>query len=165
MKMSKALKKLKFWSRKKRKRKSLGLEPSYPDSSHCHCCYSCASTQPSAPPLPSWLQAEPTQDAIHTADHAEPFPVPELSYPTLFQYPTQEDTVSETESHRSPICPAPSYQQYLVPNPVYGLPVVQQAGRRERSAGFLGCVIDFGVDLIRCFCPCFRIREEVCIQL
>ncbi|XP_022714469.1 uncharacterized protein LOC111274079 [Durio zibethinus] len=162
MKMLKAVKKLKFWSSKKRKRKSLGFDPSSPPS-RCHCCYSCSSTQPSAPPLPSWLEAEMTQDAIPTPDQAELFP--EFSYPTdQVQYPTQDIVSSPVFSAPFPApapapAAAPSYQQYLVPNPVYGLPVVQTA-RRERSAGFFSCVINFGVNLIRCFCPCFRIREE-----
>ncbi|XVF23147.1 hypothetical protein REPUB_Repub13aG0012600 [Reevesia pubescens] len=130
MKMFKAVKKLKFWSRKKKKRKSLGPEPCDP-ASHCHCYYSCSSVQPSAPPLPSWLQAELTQDAIPTPNQAEHFP--EFSYPTDYQvqYPTQD--IVSSPMLPAPV-PAPSYQQYMVPNPVYGLPVVQTA-RRERSAG------------------------------
>ncbi|XWS20680.1 hypothetical protein CRYUN_Cryun31cG0123900 [Craigia yunnanensis] len=157
MKLFKAVKKLKFWSRKKGKRKSLGPEPSCPPS-HSHCCYSCYSVQPSAPQLPSWLRAELTQDGAAIPDRAEPFP--EFSYPTdQVQYPIQ-DNVSGPMFQAPAPAPAASYQQYMVPNPVYGLPIVQTA-RRERSAGFFGCVIGFGVDLIRCFCRCFRISEEV----
>ncbi|OMO95513.1 hypothetical protein CCACVL1_05385 [Corchorus capsularis] len=170
MKMFKAVKKLKFWSRKKRKRKSLEPPPSYPVSSpyyqYHHCYYSYSSLQPSAPPLPPWLQEELTQDAVPPPDQAdEPLSEQEVSYPSLVQFPTEDnsDVVSETESQ--------SYQQYMVPNPVYGVPVVVQQqkqeaiSRRERSTGFFGCVIEFGVSLFRCFCPCFRIRDEVCRQM
>ncbi|XVE91015.1 hypothetical protein DITRI_Ditri20bG0122100 [Diplodiscus trichospermus] len=162
MKMFKAMNKFKFWSRKTRKRKNSSRSPPY----HCHCCYSCSSVQPSAPPLPSWLLLELTQDAaapIPVPDHqAEPFP--ELSYTTDQPHYPSQDMVSGPMFPASVPAPAlalaASYQQYMVPDPVYGLPVVQTA-RRERSAGFFGCVIDLGFHLIRCFCPCFHINEEV----
>ncbi|KAL1833396.1 hypothetical protein ACET3Z_003047 [Daucus carota] len=51
-----------------------------------------------------------------------------------------------------------SYQQYMVPNPVYGMPVVPTA-RRERSVGVFGCVFNVGKLLVRFACPCFRITE------
>ncbi|XP_039017385.1 uncharacterized protein LOC120148291 [Hibiscus syriacus] len=166
MKMFKAVKKLKFWSKK---RKSIAPRPSSSFSpSYCHICYSSASVhsshyyqssylsssmQPSAPPLPPWLQAELTQDEFPTPEQAEPFP--EFSSPTdQVQHPTQD-----TESSLIFTAATPSYQQYMDPNPVYGLPLVQQTGRRERSGGFFGCVIDFSLHLFRCFCPCFHIRE------
>ncbi|MFQ6638918.1 hypothetical protein Gotur_016150, partial [Gossypium turneri] len=124
--MFKAVKKLKFWSRKKRKRKSLAPQPSH---CFCHCSHSTSShyyqcnypyspLQPSAPPLPPWFQAELTQDEFLTSEQAEAEPFPEFSHPT--------DLVQDIES--DPMIPAaavPSYQQYMVSNPVYG-PVVQQ---------------------------------------
>ncbi|TYI26507.1 hypothetical protein E1A91_A05G116600v1 [Gossypium mustelinum] len=158
--MFKAVKKLKFWSRKKRKRKSLAPQPSH---CICHCSHSTSShyyqcnypyspLQPSAPPLPPWLQAELTQDEFPTLEQAEAEPFPEFSHPT--------DLVQDIES--APMIPAaavPSYQQYMVSNPVYGPPVVQQTGRRERSGGYFGCIIDISLRLIRCFCPCVHVRE------
>ena len=154
MKMMKAVKKLKFWSRKKRKKKT--QEPYYPPPPPpCHCYHSCYSTQPSAPPLPPWLEPEQT--------HL----VPDISYPSQTQLPPQPREIIDVleTSPMYPTLPAPtasisssSYQQYMVPNPVYGMPVVETA-RRERRAGFFGCVVNFGVHLIRCFCPCFSIRE------
>ncbi|XP_010265473.1 PREDICTED: uncharacterized protein LOC104603195 isoform X2 [Nelumbo nucifera] len=59
--MIKALKKLKVWSRnKKKKRKTHALQPSPPPALHCSCCY--CSNQPSAPPLPSWVDFDQTQE-------------------------------------------------------------------------------------------------------
>jgi hypothetical protein len=156
MKMMKAVNKLKFWSRKKRKKKT--QEPYYPPPPPCHCCHSCYSTQPSAPPLPPWLDLEQTHQAI-PAPVLQPFP--DLSYPNQTRVPIHE-IVSETSPIMYPTLPAtastPSYQQYMAPNPVYGIPVGQTA-RRERTAGIFGCVINFGIHLFRCFCPCFHIRE------
>ncbi|KAL4332372.1 hypothetical protein GQ457_07G033450 [Hibiscus cannabinus] len=167
MKLLKAVKKLKFWSKKKKKRKSLAPQPSFSFTPpHSHSCYSSSSVhsshyyyqcsysvQPSAPPLPPWLQAELTQDESPTPEQAEPFP--EFSYQTdQVQHSTQD-----IESGPMLTAAAPSYQQYMDPNPVYGLPLVQETGRRERSGGFFGCVIDFSLHLIRCFCPCFHISE------
>ncbi|KAG2704384.1 hypothetical protein I3843_05G001700 [Carya illinoinensis] len=153
MRMMKAVKKLKFWSRKKR-RKNHVHEPYYPPST-CHCGHSYYSTQPSAPPLPPWLDLEQTC-------HPIPSPVihalPDLTFPSQNQL-SQQEIVFETTSIMHPVMPAAtSYQQYMAPNPVYGVPLVQTT-RRERRAGFFGCVINFGIHLIRCFCPCVRIRE------
>ncbi|KAA8545415.1 hypothetical protein F0562_020199 [Nyssa sinensis] len=155
MKMIKAVKKLKFWSRKKKKKNHFIEHPHPPQPPppppcyfHCHC--SCPPFQPSAPPLPSWLDYENTHDSISAAEvgpvsgdqaqfHSQEI-VPDLTslYPTL------------------PV--STSYQQYMVPDPVYGMPVAP-AIKRERAGGFFGCIINIGVNLIRCFCPCFRVRE------
>ncbi|KAJ9159096.1 hypothetical protein P3X46_024627 [Hevea brasiliensis] len=156
--MIKAVKKLKkFWPRKKRRKKT-HQEPYYLPPPPCHCCCSYSTpVQPSAPPLPPWLVPDQTNETI-TAPGVQH--LPEVGYQGQIRLPSQEIVV-ET----NPACPTLpiettqlSYQQYTVPNPVYGVPVVQTP-RRERSAGFFGCVISFGVNLIRCFCPCFRIRE------
>ena len=154
--MIKAVKKLKFWSRKKRKKKT--HQPYYhplppPPPNHC-CCSRYSSTQPSAPPLPpSWFDS----DTNHETPLAPGFPEP--SYPSQTQQIYQE-IITET-SQIYPTLPerSSSYQQYMVPNPVYGIPVAQTAARRERSAGVFGCVVDFGIHLMRCFFPCYRIRE------
>jgi hypothetical protein len=162
MKMMKTVKKLKFWSRKKRKKKT--HEPYYPPPPlpppPCHCCHSCYSTQPSAPPLPPWLDFE----QIHQAIPAPALqPDPDLFYPNQTRVHTQEIVSETTPLIMHPALPAAtasdtSYQQYMAPKPVYGIPV-GETGRRERRAGFFGCVVNFGLHLFRCFCPCFRIRE------
>ncbi|KAF5731796.1 hypothetical protein HS088_TW18G00481 [Tripterygium wilfordii] len=151
------MKKLKFWSKKKRKkRRKTQDEPYYypPSTSFHHCCcpHSSSSTQPSAPPLPSWL--EPL---------APPPLFPEVAYSGQARLSSQE-IASETNYHRESATDADaanlqSYQQYLVPNPVYGVPAVVHRPRRERSAGFFGCIVEFGVNVVRCFCPCFRLQE------
>ncbi|KAK8641626.1 hypothetical protein V6N13_011014 [Hibiscus sabdariffa] len=133
MKLLKAVKKLKFWSKKKKKRKSLAPQPSFSFTpSHSHSCYSSSSVhsshyyqcsysvQPSAPPLPPWLQAELTQDESPTPEQAEPFP--EFSY----QADQVQHSTQDIESGPMLTAAAPSYQQYMDPNPVYGLPLVQE---------------------------------------
>ncbi|KAK9286492.1 hypothetical protein L1049_014890 [Liquidambar formosana] len=153
--MIKAAKKLKFLLRKRKKKKT--HIPQYlPSTCHCWCPYS--STQPSAPPLPPWLETEQTHEAFFAA---EVQPGLGLAGSSQAQF-LQEDIVLETSS-LYPITPADttSYQQYMAPNPVYGVPVapVAPAVRRERSVGLFGCFVKFGINLIRCFCPCFHIRE------
>ncbi|CAK7357203.1 unnamed protein product [Dovyalis caffra] len=156
--MIKAARKLKkLWPRKKKRKKTHQYQEPYyyhpPSSCHYCCSYPTALAQPSAPPLPPWLEPELTYEAI-SAPGIGVQPLPELAYPSQIQAPSQE-IVEET----APMYPAlSSYQQYLVPNPVYGVPVEQKLVR-EKSAGFFGCVVNFGINIIRCFCPCFRIRE------
>ncbi|XP_008218648.2 PREDICTED: uncharacterized protein LOC103318957 [Prunus mume] len=175
-KMIKAVKKLKFWSRKKRKKKTHHHQPYYPPppptrpaplppGPRHHCC-SCSSstysTQPSAPPLPPWLDAEYTHEALF-APLVQP--APEFGYQAD---PRQQEPTMKTNagSGTTSIYPtSSSYQQYMVPDPVYGVPVAQttRATTTERSAaaGVFGCVVDFGIRFFRCFCPCFHIREVV----
>ncbi|KAE8700795.1 hypothetical protein F3Y22_tig00110556pilonHSYRG00770 [Hibiscus syriacus] len=156
--MFKAVRKLEFWSKK---RKSIAPRPSSSFApSYCHSCYSSASVhsfhyyqssylsssmQPSAPPLPPWLQ-----DEFPTPEKVEPFP--EFSSPA--QHPTQD---IESDLMFTPA--SPSCQQYMDPNPVYGLPLVQQKVEERYQVGFNGCVTDFSLHLFRCLCPCFHIRE------
>lgn len=155
--MIKAAKKLKkFWPRKKKRKKTLQYHETYyhhpPSSCHCCCSYPTAPTQPSAPPLPPWLEPELTYEAVSAPGLQS---LPELAHPSQIQVPSQEIVMETT-----PIYPTlPSYQQYLVPNPVYGVPV-EQKPRREKSTGFFGCFVDFCANLISCFCPCFRIQEK-----
>ncbi|KDP42509.1 hypothetical protein JCGZ_00306 [Jatropha curcas] len=160
--MIKAVKKLKkFWPRKKRRKRTYHQEPYYqppPPPYHCCCSHSTAPVQPSAPPLPPWLDFDQTTQENISAPGAHHLP-PDLVYQSQSQFPSQEIVV-ET----NPICPTLpvetplTYQQYIVPNPVYGVPVVGTP-RKERSAGFFGCIISFGVNLVRCLFPCFLIRE------
>ncbi|KAJ4950918.1 hypothetical protein NE237_027750 [Protea cynaroides] len=148
--MMKALKKLKVWSRKKKRRKSHVYQPP-PSTSYC--C-SCSSTQPSAPPQPSWHEFE-TQEATSVSVVFQPCdfdrtrPQPQFSSP---------QTVSETTPLYAPSPVSPSYQQYMVQSPVYGVPV-ESEHQTERAAGLFGCVMSIGPHLIRCFCPCFQFRR------
>ncbi|KAJ0009970.1 hypothetical protein Pint_33091 [Pistacia integerrima] len=152
----KVMKKLKFWSRKKRKKEHSydydQHQPYYCPHYHQYYCSCTSSTpQPSAPPLPPWLESDETE-CYESYDYV----------PSQTQLEYSEEDVEET----SPICPelknsesSESYQQYLAPNPAYGLPVTAESGRRERRSGFFGCAAGFGFDLFRCFFPCFHIRE------
>ncbi|XP_019171810.1 PREDICTED: protein enabled homolog [Ipomoea nil] len=167
MKMIKAMKKLKFWSRKKKKKL---IKPPFkdhipppppprrppppPPPPCCHCYYPYSPVEPSAPPLPPGVDfgafEEETHDTILLAE---------------------EDIISITEKTSQddgdPMSSPPeniteSYQKYMDPNPVYGVPATAAAGpaiRSERGAGGFGCVIDVGFHLFRCFFPCFHVRE------
>ncbi|KAK9928851.1 hypothetical protein M0R45_025970 [Rubus argutus] len=169
--MIKAVKKLKLWSRKKRKRRPHPPPPPYdppppPPARHqCHCCCSytasSSTTQPSAPPLPPWMDyTEPTHE-IETLPVPElRHPAPELAYHPL-PVPVQQESTSALNLNTSQTS---SYQQYMVPipDPVHGVPVAQApTAARERSAGFFGCVVDFGTHLFHCLFPCFHIREVI----
>ncbi|KAL2342290.1 hypothetical protein Fmac_010230 [Flemingia macrophylla] len=128
----KAVKKLKLWSKKKRKKTN---------EYHTHYCCSCSSqAQPSAPPLPSsssWLQVEYD------------------NYGTFLPSPQQQEvTDSSPVSHT----PNSSLQQYMVSvsEPVYGIPVpVIHTITRDRSTGQYGCVFRFGIphDTYQTFSP------------
>ncbi|KAK2987007.1 hypothetical protein RJ640_024905 [Escallonia rubra] len=160
MKVMKTMKKLKFWSRKKKKKKINVTDHHLPSTSH-HCSQ-CQhhSVQPSAPPLPSWLDYEQTHDTIFRAEVcASVFSGFASSSQAQFSY-APEDAVPELSPVHStlPVSTGCSYQQYMVPNPVYGMPVLPPA-TRERSAGIFGRAVKFCVHLIRCFCSCFRIEK------
>ncbi|KAJ0800722.1 hypothetical protein HanPI659440_Chr03g0106851 [Helianthus annuus] len=144
MKVMKHLKSLKFWSKKKKKKRITTIHHHSPPP----CCCSPAF-QPSAPPLPSWLDYEQQTYTQHllTAD---------VKFSVL---PKEHDISNVNPSSSSgDVETGCSYQQYMVKNPVYGVPVLQST-ETERSAGALGCVFNIGAHLFRCFFPCFRIRD------
>ncbi|XP_073269887.1 uncharacterized protein [Primulina huaijiensis] len=169
MKVIKSLKKLKFWPRKKRKTKLQfttekppprrpAPSPPLPAYHAWHNHYQPVS--PSAPPLPPWLEfdheSEETllQSEVNSASTSSDnsriqaqFSPPELINDT----PTAKKEKSPADSS--------SYQQYLVPNPVYGTPVVLESKKSERANGDFGCVLNIGVHMVRCVFPCFHIRE------
>lgn len=138
-----AKKKLKFWSKTKKPKKNTNSYHFHPPSP-CHCCtFSCSSAvQPSAPPrppLPPWIN-----DRNWTFPSSAPSP------------PGAEEG--------GEVAAPPLYQQYMAPNPVYGVPmVVKNSGRREKWLTVTGCGGDWGIRLIQCFCPCFRIRVQEAI--
>ncbi|MFS7919270.1 hypothetical protein Hanom_Chr03g00210771 [Helianthus anomalus] len=144
MKVMKHLKSLKFWSKKKKKKRITTIHHHSPPP----CCCSPAF-QPSAPPLPSWLDYEQQTYTQHllTAD---------VKFSAL---PKEHDISNANPSSSSgDVESGGSYQQYMVENPVYGAPVLQST-ETERSAGAVGCVFNIGAHLFRCFFPCFRIRD------
>ncbi|OWM79303.1 uncharacterized protein LOC116193954 [Punica granatum] len=157
--MKAAVKRLKkLWPPKKKRKR---LSSDWYDEHHRHCLdltpppppllhyrrFSCSSsspsTQPSAPPLPSWLEPDDTGYAV-----------PELTF--------QDESGSGVAESNVVV----SYHQYMAPEPAYGVPLLPAADRRERlgsgsgsGGGFFGCLAKFGINVIRCFCPCFHIRE------
>ncbi|XP_026384020.1 uncharacterized protein LOC113279547 [Papaver somniferum] len=163
--MLKAIKKLKNWSKKKKKtRKTLPPQPSsLPAATSTQCCF-CSTVCPSAPPLPPWLDYEQTHNTVSGSlvFQASSFNSPSTSEPDRFS-PSQ--VVSDSSPLYSPL-PAvssqQSYQQYMVPNAAYGVPVLDTSQRNGRSGGVLGFVISFGAHFIRCFCPCFCFSEAKC---
>ncbi|GFZ03208.1 auxin response factor 1 [Actinidia rufa] len=145
MKVAKAMKKLKFWSRKKKEKKTILIDHSPPPLPSCHCC---PPVEPSAPPLPLWFEYEQTGNSLLGSGVG-----PDSGISSSI--PAQE-IVPEVSSLFA--APNTSYQQYTVANPVYGVPVLP-AVRREKKAGIFGCVFNVGRHLIRCLFPCFHIRK------
>ncbi|KAI3707805.1 hypothetical protein L2E82_36647 [Cichorium intybus] len=167
MKVMKTLKTLKFWSKKKKKKKINNIH----HHSSPPCCFCHHPVQPSAPPLPTWLDYEEqtyNQHLLESEVLFSEFSGLPISYQA--QIDPQEDAIGiDNVSPESGVVNPPllsesggetgcSYQQYVVENPVYGVPVLQSS-KTERSAGGVGCVLNIGAHLFRCFFPCFRIRE------
>lgn len=154
MKVMKAMKKLKFWTRKKRKKKTYFLanppppsRPPPPPPLHCSCHWQCHHhVQPSAPPLPEWLNYEQSHEALLISEVNASFSGSYNSSEAQF-VPQQEDNDSEI------CCEYPtSYQQYTIPNPVYGIPAVHESGK-ERAGGVFGCVFNILGCIFQCFKP------------
>ncbi|KAI3701995.1 hypothetical protein L6452_27559 [Arctium lappa] len=171
MKVLKTLKTLKFWSKKKKKtiknyRHSLSPPPPPPSCCCRHHHDGSHTLQPSAPPLPAWLEYEEQTYNQHLLASDVKFSGLPISY--------QARLDPEEDERRSTVPPEPSvmiatsgdvetncsYQQYMVQNPVYTVTVLQSTTTdRSRSAAAVGCVFNIGSHLFRCFFPCFRIRE------
>jgi hypothetical protein len=143
--MIRTLKKLKIWSKFKRKKHQKSKQASTQNQRPCkrtHCnCSSCKSNYtsppwlvaPSAPPLPS---EQPT---------ASIFTLPEIS--PLFGDLGPRNNGTTT-----------SYQQYFVPSPVYNvvpsdIPAGMQNGWQYAK---FGCVYGIFAVLFKCFVCCFR---------
>ncbi|KAJ7967939.1 Homeobox protein [Quillaja saponaria] len=152
--MLKSMKKLKLWPRKRKKKKT--HEPYYPPPP-CHCFCSHSYAPPSAPPLPPWLEADQSYGTFLAPSSQS---IPEAPYLNQAHVPQPEIIVDDTPIYQTLPESSLSYQQYMVRQPVYGMPVAQTA-RRARSAGAFGCIVNFGVHVFRCLCPCFHIREVV----
>lgn len=123
--MIRAFNKLKTWAKKKnKKKKGNGVD----NPAHlCHCCCSChgwSNPEPSAPPLPALA-------------------------PWLHDPKAQGDEINDHLNIRSA-----SYQQYLVPSPLYGSP----ASHPPTSFGDL--VSSFAYCLCGCLCSCFQPKYE-----
>ncbi|KAF8117812.1 hypothetical protein N665_0008s0154 [Sinapis alba] len=149
MKVMKAVKKLKFWSRKKKKHKQAS---SSSQPHQCSCDSSSVSApllEPTAPPLSFWF------------DETQRLYAPETSSasPWNTELPQkQEETIVEIKplSQVSDLRIHQSYQQYMVPNPSFAVPIIVEAAPAKRSSvGIFGCVIELSSNAVRCFFPCF----------
>ncbi|KAM3290962.1 hypothetical protein P3S67_019251 [Capsicum chacoense] len=154
MKLTKAMKKLKFWSKKKKKKRAPLLEqPPSPPLPVLPCYYHCPydyPVEPSAPPLPPWFEYEQQQqphDSSSTSANLS------QTHGSTFSQHSQINKPQQTPMDDNNLS-----QQYMVPNQAYGVPVMAEA-RVERAGGAFGCVINFGAHLFRCFFPCFHVRE------
>ncbi|XP_059313491.1 uncharacterized protein LOC132064511 [Lycium ferocissimum] len=165
MKITKAMKKLKFWSKKKKKKRAPLLEqPPSPPPLLLPCYYHCPyySIQPSAPPLPPWFdyeqqQQQPHDDSIFTTEQGSSSTSVSLNQ-THGTNSQHTDNISEINQPKQTPFDNTLPQQNMVPNQVYGVPITAEA-RTERAGGAFGCVINYGAHLFRCFFPCFHIRE------
>ncbi|KAH7834270.1 hypothetical protein Vadar_014438 [Vaccinium darrowii] len=157
MKLPKAIKKLKLWSRKRKKYKYYITDhpppsrpPPPPPPPTFNYWHSWVPVQPSAPPLPPWFEFD------HEQDQNPHFgPDSGIASSSQAEFSTQEEIAPDQTSE---VSDDTSYQQYMVPNPVYGAPVLP-AVRREKAAGVFGCFVSIGRHLISCLFPCFHIRE------
>ncbi|KAL7124996.1 hypothetical protein ABFS83_14G086100 [Erythranthe nasuta] len=158
MKVIKAMKKLKFWSRKKKKNKFLHLSESPPPPSRpppppprpyppIHSQYE--PLLPSAPPLPPWLEYD-LQFQESDAEPSSPNSTNNSHSHSHFS-PTQEEIYFD--DHET------CHQEIW--NPMYDDAIVPKIEKLERGGGAFGCVVGFGVHLVRCVFPCFHIREVV----
>ncbi|XP_049402385.1 uncharacterized protein LOC125866126 [Solanum stenotomum] len=159
MKLTKAMKKLKFWSKKKKKKRVPLLErPPSPPPPILPCYYHCPynyPVQPSAPPLPPWFEyVQPYDDSIYTTEQVSGSTSDNSNQPNGSTISQHIDNVGEINQPKPTLSDHSLPQQYMVQNQVYGIPV-----RTERAGGAFGCVINFGAHLFRCFFPCFHIRE------
>ncbi|KAM7482006.1 hypothetical protein LguiB_006589 [Lonicera macranthoides] len=177
MKVISSMKKLKFWSRKKKKKKITSINhhhhPPPPSNTYQCCCHHQYHhhnhhhniVEPSAPPLPpSWLDYDKTYsyDSLLASEVSTSTGTPFSGLPGSSEEAQLGSQECEIAPEFNPVlssASSSSYQQYMVPNPVYGVPVEPPQPAKERSVGFFGCVIQFGAHLIRCFSPCFRIKE------
>ncbi|KAI8532021.1 hypothetical protein RHMOL_Rhmol11G0180600 [Rhododendron molle] len=153
MKLAKAIKKLKFWSRKKKKNKYYIKEPSPPPPTF-HYYHSWVPVQPSAPPLPPWFDHEQDQYSHFGQDSG-------MASSSRAEFSSTQEEISPDLNSMYSISASDvgndaSYQQYMVSTPVYGVPVLPAVRRREKAAGFFGCFVGIGTHLIRCFFPCFH---------
>ncbi|KAK4258679.1 hypothetical protein QN277_005102 [Acacia crassicarpa] len=161
--MMKAMKKLKFWSRKKNKRKNYlpycppPPTPYPPPPPPCrHYCACSSPAEPSAPPLPPWLEVERNHGTFLQPSF---YPAPEVvTFPSQAQVHAQEIVEEPNKPVFQNMQRSSSYQQYMFPEHVYGI-TISQAAKKERSGGLFGCVFSFGTHLFRCLFPCFHIRE------
>lgn len=151
--MIRTLKKLKILSRlKKKKRKTHAIQQT---NHSCHCC-SCSTChpQPTAPPLPPWADFEQSQGAAsHSFTEPGVFPSKSIAHS---QVPPVLS--AQVPSEIAPLfVPLPvgsaSYQQYLVPSPIYGVPI-QPLASREWDSRFWGCVTSVAACLSRFLCTC-----------
>ncbi|CAO2829865.1 unnamed protein product [Amaranthus hypochondriacus] len=160
MKLMKGIKKLKFWSKNKNKYQKLRLHhhhhynfqtPSYhpppppprpppppPSSQEEFHCHFYQPVEPSAPPLPPWLemQLEPEPDT-------DPEPEPESEpKPEIEIEPDGEDCRNVSQE----IC-------------VYSIKKDGVYSGSGKGAGVLGCVVEVGGFMFRCLFPCFHISH------
>ncbi|CAN4110774.1 unnamed protein product [Withania somnifera] len=164
MKLTKVMKKLKFWSKKKKKKKTTPLLEQPPSpllTNYYHCPY--CPIHPSAPPLPPWFeyeqQQQPHHSSIFTTEQGSTSTSVNLSQPNGTMDSLHANNVSHELNQAKPTQSDNTLpQQYIVPNQVYGVPVTAEA-TTERAAGAFGCVINLGAYLFRCFFPCFHIRQ------
>lgn len=159
MKVIKAMKKLKFWSRKKKKfflteSPPPPSRPPPPPPPQFYPSYSqYEPLLPSAPPLPPWLEYDlQFQETLSTTEVMNSASSSKSNFPP-------PDTISAPELSPPEFQANTCYPQH---NMVYNNPVVvPQLKKLERGVGAFGCVVSFGVHLVRCVFPCFHIREEV----
>lgn len=125
--MIKTLKKLKIWSKLKRRKKNRKpntlTQPADPSCPRCNCPV-WPWPEPSAPPLPPF---------VNLVNSAEATPFSEIT--PLY---------------------ASSYQRYFVPSPTYGMPIHQDAVQKDFDSRLGKCVRRIAALVTSCFSYCLR---------
>ncbi|KAI4367392.1 hypothetical protein MLD38_023134 [Melastoma candidum] len=162
--MKKVAKRLKFWSRKMKRKKSrttLLIAPSFPCNDYPDPHYS-----PSAPPLPPWVEVDYDCDRHHfptfqTRVPSQKCPVPfhcddEAMVPILFAIRHENEAWNSYRENKYRV-PAPGPG----PGTAYVAPADAVEGRNGRGGrgGLLGCLVRVGANMFGCLFPCLTIRE------
>lgn len=163
--MKSARKKLKkLCSRKKKKKtpyssNSESVSHSFSAQRHCSWCCSHAYSSyahPSAPPLPpDWVwdispqSANPStrQESNHLRQVTR-----KTSLETLIDVAGTGTNIQAADDYTA----SSSYQQYMIPNPGFGLPLSKNKAKPD---GFFSCALKFGTHFLTCVCPCLSISD------
>lgn len=129
-------------------------------SLHCSRCCSYEYAHTSAPPLlPDWDWEDPIspQSANPSAQDASNhllLLIPQLTKETSLDKCSSLIDVAGTNIQVASHSASSSYQQYMIPNLHFGLPV---SINKAKPAGFFSCALN---NFLTCFCPCLSIRDR-----
>ncbi|KAL3724220.1 hypothetical protein ACJRO7_036264 [Eucalyptus globulus] len=154
MKMMKAVKKLKLWTKRKRTKlqsrtstNTTTITTTLITSSSGDCCpllpmHSAADiqTETEAEITVSSSSTYWTPSAVPSAPPLPPWLVLEHEYP---------EHAHEQRFNFAYSCPPQPREEAIADLTTF----------RHSGGGMIGCVVQFGIHVFRCFCPCFHVRD------